>query len=123
MSSCFSPAKTASTVNFKAAEAAEFADVGLLSSLNYASVLCHTIKTSTHKLFIIKLPFSYRGQAQQRPGQIPVVSRGEDQARGGAAILGGEGDSDVLTGVIWTDKDLESLVIMFKRSEYRDHGT
>lgn len=51
---------------------------------------------------------SYRGQAQQRPGQFPVVSCRESQNRG--AGLGVEGESDVLTGVIWVDKNESSEI-------------
>ena len=60
------------------------------------------------------MPLSYRGQALQRPGQFSVGSCSEDQTRG-VAILGVEGESDVLlAGVIWIDKD-ESLEIVLKR--------
>lgn len=52
------------------------------------------------------MAWSYRGQAQQRPRQFLVISCSENQTRG-VAILGVEGESDVLTGVIWVDKDKE----------------
>lgn len=47
---------------------------------------------------------SHRGQAEQGPGQFPVVSCTEDQTRG-VASLGVEGQCDILAGVIWVDKE------------------
>ena len=59
------------------------------------------------------MPLSYRGQAQQRPGQFSVVSCWENQTRG-EAMTGVEGEADVLTGIIWGDTE-ESSEIMVKR--------
>lgn len=70
--------------------------------------------------YLQSLPGSYRGQAQQRAGQFPVVSRVEKQT-GGEAFLRAEGQSDVPTGVIWGGED-ESSEIMIE-SKIRKQGS
>jgi len=63
---------------------------------------------------------SYRGQAQHRARQFSVISCRENQTRTQTrgSILGVEGESDVLAGVIWED-EVESWEINLSKHHSR----